>query len=256
MNCHEVTRLIAAHADGETDWSQSRAIEKHLRGCADCTAARARLLALQMQLRTEVPYYGVPPALRARLAAAVADTAPARVRRIDPLRWHWRWLAGGAVAGAAVTTFAWFIGTALLSGHATDEFAHAVVASHVRATLGDHLLQVASSDQHTVKPWLSARLDYSPPVRDLAGEGFPLAGARIDMLGQRPVATLVYRHRLHTIDVFVRPESGNAAPSTSQNVRGFNVAHAIGAGMAWTAVSDVDADVLSAFVLELARGGR
>ena len=192
----------------------------------------------------------MPPALRARLSAAVADTAPAPVRRMDLLRQQWRSLAGGAV-----TAFAWIVGTALLTGHAVDEFAHAVVAAHVRAKLGDHLLQVASSDQHTVKPWLSARLDYSPPVRDLAGEGFPLAGARIDMLGQRPVATLVYRHRLHTIDVFVRPLSGAAAPSGLQTVRGFNVAHATGARMEWTAVSDVDADVLSAFLGALARSG-
>jgi anti-sigma factor RsiW len=253
MNCHEVRHLIAAHADGEADWSQSRAIDSHLRNCADCTAARASLFALRAQLRTEVPYHGVPPALRARLAAAAADMAAVRVRRTDPLRQHWRWLAGGAVAGGIATAFAWVVGTAVLAVHAADEFAQEVVASHVRATLGDHLLQVASSDQHTVKPWLSARLDYSPPVRDLAAEGFPLTGARIDMLGQRRVATLVYGHRLHTIDVFVRPGSGHAAPPAAQTVRGFNVARAIGAGMEWTAVSDVDAGALSAFVARLAR---
>ena len=256
MKCHEVDRLIAAHADGEADWSQSRAIEKHLRGCADCAGKEAAILALRAQLRKEVPYYGVPPALRARLAAAGAQAtaATATPRRSDALRAHWRWLTGGAVAGGAVTALAWVVGTALLNVEALADFAQAAVASHVQATLGDHLLQVASSDQHAVKPWLSARLDYSPPVRDLAAAGFPLAGARIDRLGERPIATLVYRHRLHTIDVFVRPESAPAAPSTMQTVRGFHVARAIGAGMDWTAVSDVDADVLAAFVGRLARG--
>ena len=123
---------------------------------------------------------------------------------------------------------------------------------HVRATLNNHLIQVASSDQHTVKPWLSARLDYSPPVQDLASEGFTLTGGRLDMLNKQRVATLVYSRRLHTIDVFVRPESASA-PTTLRTVRGFNVAHATGSGMDWIAVSDVSADELTEFVQRLAR---
>jgi len=123
----------------------------------------------------------------------------------------------------------------------------------VRATLGSHLVEVASSDQHTVKPWLSARLDYSPPVQDLTNEGFALTGGRLDTLEHRPVATLVYRYRQHTIDVFVRPESAHAPTPALRTVRGFNVARANGSGMDWLAVSDVSADVLSAFVQRLAR---
>jgi anti-sigma factor RsiW len=254
MNCHEAAPLIAAHADGETEWRQDHSLEKHLRACAECAARREGILALRAQLRKEVPYYGAPPALRARLAAAFADVAAPPPRWSDALRQHWRWLAGGLAAGSAASALAWIVGTALITGHASDEFAREVVAAHVRATLGDRLLQVASSDQHTVKPWLSARLDYSPPVRDLASEGFPLAGGRIDTLGQLPVATLVYHHRLHTIDVFVRPESPHPAPMTLRTLRGFNVARATGADMEWTAVSDVDAGVLSAFLARLARG--
>jgi anti-sigma factor RsiW len=147
---------------------------------------------------------------------------------------------------------AWVLGTAVLDWRANEDVAVEAVATHVRATLSDHLIEVASSDQHTVKPWLSARLDYSPPVRDLANEGFALIGGRLDTLDKQRVATLVYRYRLHTIDVFVRPESAHA-PSALRSVRGFNVAHATGSGMDWFAVSDVSADVLTAFVQRLAR---
>jgi len=130
------------------------------------------------------------------------------------------------------------------------------VASHTRATLSQRLTDVSSSDRHTVKPWLSSRLDYSPPVQDFAADGLPLVGGRLDYLGGQSIATLVYRYREHTIDVFVRPLSGGlAAPAPSlTTLRGFNVAHARGAGMEWWGVSDVSADVLTGLVARLAHG--
>src|SRR5205823_5842555 len=109
--------------------------------------------------------------------------------------------------------------------------------ARVRATLNDQLIEVASSDRHTVKPWLSARLDYSPPVQDLANEGFTLIGGRLDYLERRPIATLVYLYRKHTIDVFVRPETAPAPTSALHTVRGFNAARASGPSMDWLAVS-------------------
>src|SRR5438034_4180486 len=120
------------------------------------------------------------------------------------------------------------LGTSVLAWRANEDFAVAAVAAHVRATLNDHLIEVASSDRHTVKPWLSARLDYSPPVQDLTNEGFTLIGGRLDYLERRPVATLVYRYREHTIDVFVRPETSHAPMSALRTVRGLNVARASG----------------------------
>jgi len=165
---------------------------------------------------------------------------------------RWQWLTAGALAGCAATVVAFVVGSAVLDTRAGDELAAEAVATHVRATLNDHLIQVASSDQHTVKPWLSARLDYSPPVRDMAQEdGFTLIGGRLDSLEKKQVATLVYRYRLHNVDVFVRPEAWRAAAGVT-TLRGFNVAHATGSGMDWLAVSDVSPDVLSAFVQRLA----
>jgi anti-sigma factor RsiW len=136
--------------------------------------------------------------------------------------------------------------------HASDEVALEAVDNHVRATLAHQLVAVASSDRHTVKPWLSARLDYAAPVFELAESGFALAGARIDSLDRRPVATLVYHYGNHVVDVFVRPLAPGATGPRLATVRGFNVARAEGAAMEWRAVADVDAAVLAPFVERLA----
>ncbi len=250
MNCHQALPLIAAYVDGEVDRLQRLSIENHLRACADCAAERESLLSLRARIRAEVPYFTAPPTLRKRLETALEVTPAVPGPRPRPAGNRWRWLSAGALGGCMATVLAWFVGTAVIDWRANDDLAGEAVASHVRATLGNHLVEIASSDQHTVKPWLSARLDYSPPVRDLANEGFTLVGGRLDGLDRRPVAVLVYRYRQHTIDVFVRPLS--ASRLTPRAVRGFNVAQATGADMDWIAVSDVSADVLSSFVARLA----
>ena len=253
MNCHDATALIAAHADGETDGPQARSIDAHLADCPACTAKHAAILALRAELRAELPRHAAPADLRARVLAAVReqDDASSRPRRWPPGE-RWQWMLGGALAGCAATLLAWSVGTAVIEWRGHDDIAVEAVGLHVHASQGDRMIQVASADQHTVKPWLSARLDYSPPVVDLGQEGFPLLGGRIDHLDHRPVATLVYGYRKHTIDVFVRPESAGALPMAPRTVRGFHVAHARGGGMEWLAVSDAGAPVLASFVQRLA----
>jgi anti-sigma factor RsiW len=253
MNCNEAATLIDAYADGEIDGLRGHLLKRHLRSCAGCATQYERLLALRARLRAEVPYFPASPALRARVHATLEAARAALPSRPRPATDRWRWLTGGALAGCTATMLAWVLGTAVIDWRTNDDLAVDAVATHVRATLGNHLIEVASSDRHTVKPWLSARLDYSPPVQDLANEGFALTGGRLDTLERRPIATLVYRYRQHTIDVFVRPESAHAPPPALRTVRGFNVAHASGSGMEWLAVSDVSADALSAFVQRLAR---
>lgn len=276
MNCTDVAPLLAAYVDGETGRVQSRSIESHLAACAGCTAQHDALVALRTRIRAEVPRHTATPALRARLLATldgVGHPQPASPRWIDRLReaiggstFNWgasrgsshavergRWLAGGALAGCAATVLAWWIGTAVIDFRSNEDIAAEAVTSHVRATLGHQLIQVASSNQHTVKPWLSARLDYSPPVPDLSSDNVTLVGGRIDYVDRHPVATIVYRIRDHNIDVFVRPESARAPPSALRTVRGFNVAHATGSGMDWLAVSDLSAGELTMLVQRLAR---
>jgi len=251
MNCHEAGALIASYADGEIGGGDRRSIERHLRECKDCAAKHQEILALRARIQEEVRYFPAPPALRERLKPLLSDAHDPERTHAPPARERWRWLAGGAFAGCAATLLAFFLSTVFLDSRAREDIAREAVEAHVHATLDNRLVEVASSDQHTVKPWFSARLDYSPPVRDLAADGFPLSGGRIEALHSQRVATLVYRYRQHTIDVFVRPEPV-PAPVALPTVRGFNVAHATGAGMDWIAVSDVSADVLNAFVQQLA----
>ena len=267
MKCEHAQPLVAAYADGELDGIRRHSIQKHLRTCARCAAAHADILALRARLRSELPYFAAPPGLQERVRAMVADTPPARASasasrwrwgsgaglagRAAAVRSRWQWISGGALAGCAATVLAFVVGTSVLDWRTEHDLANEAVASHVRATLDHRLIEVASSDRHTVKPWLSERLDYSPPVRDLAAGGFPLLGGRLTTLEGRPVATLVYGYRKHTIDVFVRPQAREAPPPRA--LRGFNVAHARGAGWDWLVVSDAEPAVLNACLQKLLR---
>jgi len=253
MHCKQLETLVAAYADGEVDALRGYSMKKHLRDCAGCAVRHRSILALRARIRTEVTYFAASPALRARVLATVGAVCAAVSPPSSPRTDRWRWLTGGVLAGCTASVFAWMLGTTVLAWRADEEFAVTAVAAHVRATLGEHLVEVASSDRHTVKPWLSARLDYSPPVQDLANEGFPLIGGRLDYLERRAVATLVYRYGEHTIDVFVLPEALRASTSAPRSVRGFNVARASGLGVDWLAVSDAEPAELSAFVQRLAR---
>jgi anti-sigma factor RsiW len=252
MFCHSVAAWITGYADGQLDGFRSWLTQRHLQVCANCAAKHQEILAMRTKLRADLPYYRAPPQLHARLAELAAQ-APPVLAAAGPRskRERWRWLTVGALAGCAATLTAMVGGNVVLSWREQQDFAVQAVADHVRATLGDHLIEVASSDQHTVKPWLSERLDYSPPVPDMANAGFTLIGARLETFQRRPIATLVYRYRLHTIDVFVRPEP-SYWPVAPRSLRGFNVAHAQGSQMEWLAVSDVSSDVLESFVGQLA----
>lgn len=208
MNCNEAASLMSAYADGETDRARSHSIARHLRSCAHCAETHRNLIALRTRLAEEIPYFLAPQSLRARIEEKLEAKPSSQAAERGNGRW--RWLTAGALGGCAATVLAWTIGTSLLEWRAHEDLALEAVQMHVRATLNNHLIDVASSDQHVVKPWLSARLDYSPPVQDFAGEGYTLVGGRLDYVDRHPVAVLVYRYREHTIDVLVRPEPARA----------------------------------------------
>ena len=189
-------------------------------------------------IREKADYHRVPDSLVASVLAALPDDA-----REAP-RWPaWqRWLAqGAALAGVALVT--WAVTFAYLRPGADELRAEEILASHVRATLGKRLYDVASSDQHTVKPWLSARLPYSPPVADFSAAGFELLGARLDHIGGRPVAVLVYQRRQHLIDAYVWPARGGA-PSSELTRDGFHLARVAASDWAFWLVSDLNRNEL------------
>ncbi len=254
MNCTQAQEYIGAAVDGEARGMPRLLLRRHMRSCHACAARHEALLALRARLRAELPRFGAPAPLRARVQASVeglADYAPARR---NAARLRWRWFASGALAGCAALVVVLLAGDAALRWRATDDIIAQAVAGHVQASQGNRLIEVASSDQHTVKPWLSARLDFSPPVRDLAAGGFVLLGARIETLHGAPAAVLVYRYRQHTIDVFIQPEAV-PRPTSIRTLRGFHVVHASGSEMAYLAVSDLNTDILVPFAQSLAQGG-
>jgi anti-sigma factor RsiW len=161
-------------------------------------------------------------------------------------RWRWQMAAAAAgVALVAVVVYRFAPGASRLSQG--DVIAREVLASHVRSLLADHLTDVPSSDQHTVKPWFNGKLDFSPPVRDLSQQGFPLVGGRLDYLDERPVAALVYQRRKHVINLFVWPSSEKTREKALMQ-QGYNMQHWAEAGMTFWAVSDLNNSELEQFV--------
>lgn len=238
MNCLEASRQIDAFVDGELDAAAALAIRAHVDGCAACHRLVGGRLALGRLLHA-VPHYTASDQLRATVINATR-------RRRRGRRQIFTWAAAAAVAiavaGAAAVRIAG-------ERRATASVAAEVVADHIQALQVQHLTDVVSSNQHTVKPWFLGKLDFSPPVEDLAASGFPLAGGRVDRVGGRSIAVLVYQRRLHPIAVFVYPASDTrAAAVDNRTIRGFHVSHWVNGGMAFWAVSDLDARELASLV--------
>jgi anti-sigma factor (TIGR02949 family) len=237
MTCHDVSTAIDAYLDGELAGDEWTEVTRHLDGCASCRRQHDERKALSALLR-RMPYYDAPAQLPSTISQIQRSLAARH--RVQ------QWMAAAAVvlvaAGAAV---------GLLSARRTRNttaIADAVIARHVEALANPSLIQVASSDQHTVKPWFQGKLDFSPPVPDLTSAGFELLGGRVDRIGDRTAAALVYKRRLHVIHVFVWPANGVARDSDARTVRGFHERHWTSGDLSMWAVSDVSDDDLNAFV--------
>jgi anti-sigma factor (TIGR02949 family) len=245
VDCREVEGLLNAYLDGELEPAVSTSVRSHVDACAGCRQRLANLESIGRMVRC-APYYQAPESLRARLTQ---DRPRSRATS--------NWLAWAA----AVVMVASLTGSVLIlrssarvprSLDSVDAVAQEVVSSHVRALMGEHLFDVRSSDQHTVKPWFLGKLDFAPPVTDLAQAGFPLTGGRLDYVAGRSVAALVYTRGQHTINVFVWPEASDAVhASDARAIRGFHLRHWARAGMSYWAVSDVNDGDLDQFVRAL-----
>jgi len=239
MDHEQIRELIHPYVDGELDLLTARETERHLRSCADCRDVEKGLRALRETLTTSQPAYRVPSHLRRNVRASLRREA--KTNALSP----WAAFAAGA-ACALVVLGAVVFQTARLSGEST--IADEVVANHVRSLLATHLVDVASSDQHTVKPWFDGKIDFAPEVRDLSADGFPLIGGRLDYLDGKTVVALVYHRNKHPINVFIMPATVNRDVSTSVVTRrGYNVVSWTQNEMKYWAVSDLNQAELRKF---------
>jgi len=237
----EMILLMQAEFDGELDAAQAADLQTHRAQCPVCRAAELALTRAR-ELMHEVPYPLAPDAVRERVLAGLAavrpkpDLGPAVPRFLSSFR-SWRQSTMGFGLGAVCAT----VLALLVLSPGEQSLTEQVVAGHVRALQPGHLEDVASTDQHTVKPWFDGRLDFAPPVKDFASAGFPLKGGRLDYIGGRAVAALIYQHDKHVINLFVWPVGG-VTPHFSGGtaIQGYNVTHWMANGMNFWAVSDVE----------------
>ena len=241
--CAEMCLLIQAEVDSELPPAEAARVEAHVARHADCAMLQSRLLNLSARFRQEVPSYPASTSLKARLSARLAASAP----MCPPVKHVSRIVVPGATFGAGFALAACF--ALLLFLPRDGDLRDAVVAAHIRALQPGHLMDVISTDQHTVKPWFDGRLPFAPPVKDLVDKGFPLIGGRLDYLSGRTAAALVYRHDKHVIDLFAWPSlSGQPALPASGSIDGYNFVSLWHDNMMFWAVSDLDSRALATFL--------
>jgi anti-sigma factor RsiW len=241
VDCDAVHVLLHGHLDGELDLVPDLEVERHLEQCPRCAREYAALRAMRARLKDESLHFEAPAELKekirgaARVAAPRAETSQVRRRFFSPRANRF------AIPLAVAAMLALFIVPRLIGPGDNDILSREVVASHVRSMMASHLTDVASTDQHTVKPWFNGKLDFSPPVSDFAKDGFPLVGGRLDYIDNRPVAALVYQHGKHVINVFMWPVAGKTAGAESvATQQGYNVERIVVAGMNCWIVSDLN----------------
>ena len=245
MNCKDAQNFMHAYADKELDLLKNIEMEEHLKSCSACAQALDNLLALRSAIKIDGLYHKPGLALQNRIHATLKKEHKAEQKsRALP----WAWLNAGA-AMAIVVVLTWTIVPLLSSRSADETLAQEIISDHVRSLLANHLSDVVSSDQHTVKPWFSGKLDYSPPVENFVQQGFPLIGGRLDYLENKTVAALVYQHRQHYINLFVWPAS-TADTTTTLKVssrQGYQIIHWTQSGMHFWVVSELNQEELKQF---------
>jgi anti-sigma factor RsiW len=240
MSCEQMTQLLDAYCDDELDIATVALVNTHLTTCTECAAECARIRSVQSFGYRDLAA-PCPADLATKIRESIAAPAPMVIRPQHPRRWF-------TLAAAAVILIACSIVLPILLNNrqSTQVLAMDVVSAHLRSLQADHLMDVVSTDQHTVKPWFDGKIDFAPPVKDLAAAGYPLVGGRLDYLDGHPAAALIYHRNKHVINLFIWPTKTAAAPSTGA-MQGYNVVNWAAGGMQFSAVSDLNAEELSRF---------
>ena len=246
MNCDDSRIYLPAYLDGELGVGESLRVQGHLADCGDCRQAQDEQLALRSALRDSDLYAHPAADFSKRIEAAVRGAAKAEARSqrrswFPSLRLEFfRWVPAAAALVIVTTIGALLVMNSLRSSH-EQLIASAVLAGHIRSLQPGHLIDVPSSDRHTVKPWFQGRLDFSPPVPDLSELGWTLVGGRLDYVDGRPVAVIVYQRRMHNINVFLWPNHGSPDDAIKQeDAQGYQILHWNGAETTYWVVSDLN----------------
>jgi anti-sigma factor RsiW len=232
LNCAEAEPLLGAYLDRELDLTNSLAIEHHMGGCPRCAEQYAALERLHSEMAAADLEYRSRPGWKVKLGKASRS-----------------WLTGWRIAPvlAAATACVLILLSPWRLTSPDSETSRQVVDNHIRSLSGSHLVDVPSSDRHTVKPWFQGKTDFAPTVPDLSAEGFPLMGGRLDILRQQRVAALVYKRREHVINLFVVPGERQSEPHETWDSGGYHVLGWAQKGFRYWAVSDVSPADLRAF---------
>jgi anti-sigma factor RsiW len=251
VNCHEVHNLIDGYIDDELDLVSNLDIEQHLQTCPECGRLYRNRQTLQTLVHTSPLSHKAPAHLEKRIRSSLRQASqPGFPRR----KTAFALLGVAAVLLIALVTTLSIIRN--VSAPSADEsLTQAVLDSHIRSLMVNHLVDVRSTDEHTVKPWFDGKLDYSPVVIDLAQQGYPLVGGRLDYLDNRPVAALIYQHETHVINLFTWPAASASAdsPVTTVTRQGYHMMTWTKSGMVYWAVSDIEESKLQTFVQLLQR---
>ncbi len=243
MNCHETRPLLHPFVDNELDVLRHVEIEEHLKGCPACAEQEQSLHSLRAALSSPALYYRAPAALAARLELGAQPLTREPRNRTMPLVARVAALSSLATAAAILL----FLGLRDRQS-ADDRLVASVVNSHIRSLQGEHLKDVVSTDQHTVKPWFRGKLDFSPLVPDFSSQGFVLSGGRLDYLADRTVAAIVYQCRAHFINLFLWPAAGPDTAVRTFSRQGYHIRNWQHGGMEYWAISDVNDCDLDQFV--------
>jgi anti-sigma factor RsiW len=236
MNHDEATKLLGPYRDGELDLATCVKLEEHLAGCASCRQKLEEEQKLVDLIQSEAPRHAASPFLKTRIQAALREEKSSS----STIPW-WKqfssvWIYFSSVGAAAVLVL---LAIYIFSTQGIPELDQEAVANHVRSLQVNHLMDVASTDQHTVKPWFAGKLDYSPQVVDLASSGYPLIGGRLDVLDHRNVAAIIYQRRKHYINLFIWPADAESLQGRLYNQNGYHVLGWTQSGMNYLAVSEL-----------------
>lgn len=233
MDCTLHRHLLEAYLDGELGFERSLEVEAHLASCPICSSEVQSWTNIRAALKEPELYHRAPAHLEAKLHKLLPQAQTQKTPWFQRSIW--------ALGGAAFATAALLISFVIMRPAAPSPDQD-IVVSHIRSLMSDHLMDVVSTDQHTVKPWFDGKLDFAPPVQDFAADGYPLAGGRLDYLDNRKVAVLIYHRALHIVNVYVWPAQDNGSSAiNTQTINGYNVVSWRKNGFEFRAVSDLNA---------------